>query len=492
MFSPSNFRDLFQPHYCERRVWLAANRPDLALEDVEFNKLVQGKGLAVEDAHVKTVGPVEMPVYPAGDMPTGFEETQQLIKSKTPIIYQGVLISKDDRFTVIPDLIIYDEATGRYKIRDVKLARNFDNHPEIVIGLGLCKLVAQEIFGYEPMIEVLTGDGQLISPFDVPDKDVVLGCIKRIVDLESLAEEPSEPSGWSKCNPCPYFKYCWSLVWESRDVCTISGIEQGMSKALWANGVRTWGNILNLGVDGLAEISFQRGSQIQRIGMTRAAKIIEQSKCLDENTHEVKRDVTLPHGYAIGQRPIVIFDIENNIFEELGLQVDVYLWGLMVVVSDEVQKQELIISPPSEKGDHEGWRQFLSTMSQIFKEYGDIPIVHFSSHEKTWVNNYISRYGDIAEVGKRVVNNLWDLYRTLTSCVILPVPSYGLKQLESFIGFKRTQEEYGGPWSIVRYNQYLQAPTSEEAERILDEIRLYNREDLLATYSVYKWLEDNC
>ena len=174
----------------------------------------------------------------------------------------------------------------------------------------------------------------------------------------------------------------------------------------------------------------------------------------------------------------------------MSFQVDFYLWGFIVVASDEVQKQELIISPPDEKGDYEGWQQFLSTMSQIFNEYGDIPIIHFSSHEKTWVNNYIKRYGDTDKVGQSVLKNLWDLYRTLTSCVILPVPSYGLKQLESFVGFKRTQEEYGGSWSIVRYNQYLQAPTSEEAERILDEIRLYNREDLLATYSVYKWLEE--
>ena len=106
MFSPSDFRDLFQPNYCERRVWLAANRPELALEDVEFNELIQGKGLAVEDAHVTTVGPVEIPAYPVGDMPSGFEETRRLIELKTPIIYQGVLMSKDGEFTVVPDLML--------------------------------------------------------------------------------------------------------------------------------------------------------------------------------------------------------------------------------------------------------------------------------------------------------------------------------------------------------------------------------------------------
>lgn len=492
MFSPSDFRDLFQPNYCERRVWLDANRPDLAFEDIEFNELVRDKGLAVENAHVETVGPVEIPVYPIGDIPSGFAETCRLIESKTAIIYQGVLMSKDGMFTVIPDLLILDKKTGRYKIRDVKLARNLDNHPEIEFGLGLCKIVAEEVLGYAPIIEVVNGDGQLVSPFDVPDKDIILGCIKRIMDLKTLTQEPLEPSGWSKCSPCPYFEYCWGSARESHDVCTISGIEQGMSKALWGNGTKSWADVLKLGIDKLADISFQRGTQIQRIGLTRAEKIMRQAKCLEENTYEMKGTFDLPHGYDKGDRPVGIFDIENNIFEELGLQVNVYLWGLMVIVSDEVHDQKLFISQPGDTGDFDGWRRFLSTMSEIFKKYGDIPIIHFSPHEKTWVNNYIIRYGDIRKIGRRVLDNLWDLYRALISCVILPVPSYGLKQLEVFVGFQRTQEKYGGSWSIVRYNQYLQATTKADAERILDEIRLYNREDLLATYSVYKWLEGHC
>lgn len=492
MFSPSDFRELFQPNYCERRVWLTANRPDLASEDVEFIELVQEKGLAVEDAHVKTVGPVETPEYEIGDFPTGFEETRRLIESKTPIIYQGVLMSKDGQFTVIPDLLILDRRTGHYKIRDVKLARNLDNHPEIELGLGLCQLVAEEILGYAPIVEVAIGDGQLISPFQVPDKKVILGCIRRIEELESLDDEPLEPSGWSKCNPCPFFDHCWGLAWESCDVCTISGIEQGMSRALWVNGIRTWEDALRIGINGLANITFQRGSQIQQIGPTRADKIIRQARCLAKSTYERKSTLVLPHSYSKGDRPIVIFDIENNIFGELGLQVDVYLWGLMVVTSDDTQVQELVLSPPDDEGDAEGWRRFLSAISKIFKEHGDIPIVHFSSHERTWMINYINRYGDTKGIGQRVLNNMWDLYRALVDCVILPVPSYSLKQIENFVGFKRTQEEYGGSWSIVRYNKYLQAATEQEKEAVLNEIRIYNREDLLSTYSVYKWLEAHC
>jgi len=472
-------------------VWLAANRPDLAFEDIEFNELVKGKGLAVEDAHVQTVGPVESPTYPEGDISSGFEETLKLIKSKIPIIYQGVLMSHDGQFTAIPDLLILDRKTGGYKVRDVKLATNLDNHPEIVLELGLSKMVAEEVLGYSTTIEVVTGDGQIISPFNVPDKKIVIACIKRIFELENLSDEPSEPTGWSKCEPCPFFEYCWDSAWERHDVSTISSVEQGMARALWANGVQTWEDVLNLGIGNLTDISFQRGSQVQRIGPTRTEKIMRQARCLTKGIYDVKSAIVLPRSYSKGNRPIMIFDIENNIFEEIGLGINVYLWGLMVVLPNDIQEQELILAPPGEEGDAEGWHQFLSVISRIFEKNGDMPVIHYGSHEKTWVSKYINRYGDDREVGQRLLTNLWNLYSAISSSVILPVPSYSLKQLEGFVGFMRTQEEYGGSWSIVRYNQYLQA-SNQEAERIIEEIRTYNREDLLATYAVYKWLEENC
>jgi len=492
MFSPTDFRNLFQPCYCERRVWLAANRSDLAIPDIDFIQLLQEKGIAAEEAHVQTVGPIETPEYPEYAFPVGFEETRKMIESKVPIIYQGILIGKNNQWMAIPDLLIFNKKTKRYAVRDVKLAKNLDAHPEIELGMGLCRLLAEEILGYEPVLEVVTGGGELLSPYIAPDAKVVKQGIELITKLENLSEEPFEISGWSKCNQCPFSNHCWGEAWEDHHVCTIPGIEQGMSLALWEDNIRTWEALLEKS-DDIAEITFQRGSQTQRIGLTRAGKILRQARCLSNNMHEQITSLVLPNGYSPGARPIVIFDVENNmpIFEELGLQVDVYLWGLLVATTKGLE-QELIVSPPGTKGDQKGWQLFLSTMSKIFNRYGDIPIVHFSPHEKTKVSNYINRFGDINSTGQRVLDNLWDLYRAILNSVTLPVPSYGLKQIESFVGFKRTQEEYGGSWSIVRYNNYLEAPTKEEADKILNEIKVYNGEDLMATYEVYKWAEKHC
>jgi len=492
MFSPSHFRDLFQPNYCERRVWLSTNKPDLAIPDTDFIQMIQEKGVVAEEAHVKTIGPVETPEYPQFEFPIGFEETCKMIKSKVLVIYQGVLISNNKQWMAVPDLLIFDKKTKKYILRDVKLARNLAAHPEIDLGMGLCRIIAEDVLGYQPVIEVAKGDGEVLSPYLVPERDEVLGCIELIEKLRTLPKEPMEMAGWSKCNSCEFFDHCWNEAWEGRYICTISGIEQGMSKALWSKKIKTW-EILVKKANDIADVTFQRGSQTQRIGDTRADKIIRQARCLSKNKHEKIATIMLPNGYTPGDRPIVIFDVENNMpaFEELDLPVDVYLWGLMVVTSKKMN-QQLVIAPKGKNGDRKGWQLFLGAMTEIFNKYGDIPIIHFSAHEKTKVSNYIANYGDTKSVGQRVLNNLWDLYRATLTSVVLPVPSYGLKQVEAFVGFKRSQEEYGGSWSIVRYNQYLEASTLIEANAILKEIKTYNGEDLMATYEVFKWVEEHC
>jgi len=490
LLTPSDFRVLFQPSYCERRVWLEENKPELAIEDVEFKNLVVEKGQGLEKNHVDTLGPVEMPIYEPTDFPLGFEETLNLINHKTPIIYQGVLISKDNKLLAIPDLLIYDRSIDQYIVRDVKLAVNLDNHPEIQYGLGLTTLIAAEILGYIPIIEVASGDGNVISDLTIPDNTEVICCLTRIQEIQNMDREPYEPVGWSKCGECSFFNYCWNEAWNKQDISTIPAIEQGMAKVLISNGIKTWQDIIKIGIPKLAEIQFPRGKSNQKIGVIRSEKIVRQALCITCNRFEKMAELSLPQGYVKGQRPIVIFDIENNIFD-VGIQVNVYLWGLMIVNNQEQTTQILIVSDPGECGDREGWKKFLGQVSKIFKKYGDVPIIHYGSHEKTWVKNYISRYGDQDDIGDRIMNNMWDMYTNLTKCVTLPIPSYGLKQIEKFIGFKRTQEEYGGSWSIVKYNQYISSPSKEEAEEIIDQIRTYNGEDLLATYLIYKWLEDN-
>ena len=130
----------------------------------------------------------------------------------------------------------------------------------------------------------------------------------------------------------------------------------------------------------------------------------------------------------------------------------------------------------------------LDRRKKIFDDYGDIPFVHWHHYEKTHINQYIERYGDRDGIAARVLSNLLDLLPLTKSAIAIPRPSYSLKVVERYVGFERTQDEYGGSWAMAQF--ILATETEDEAERNerMGEILKYNEEDLAATWAVFEWL----
>jgi predicted RecB family nuclease len=73
---------------------------------------------------------------------------------------------------------------------------------------------------------------------------------------------------------------------------------------------------------------------------------------------------------------------------------------------------------------------------------------------------------------------------------MLPLPSYGLKVVEEYVGFKRTQDEYGGAWSMAQYIEATETEDEDARQKVMDTILKYNEEDLAATWAVLVWLRD--
>ncbi|MBI5199870.1 MAG: ribonuclease H-like domain-containing protein, partial [Nitrospirae bacterium] len=55
-------------------------------------------------------------------------------------------------------------------------------------------------------------------------------------------------------------------------------------------------------------------------------------------------------------------------------------------------------------------------------------------------------------------------------------------------GFKRSQKEYGGDWSIAKYIEAVETEDEEKRHSLINEIIKYNKEDLQATWAVFEWL----
>ena len=128
----------------------------------------------------------------------------------------------------------------------------------------------------------------------------------------------------------------------------------------------------------------------------------------------------------------------------------------------------------------------------IFRQHGDIPFVHWSPYERTQIGEYVKRFGDPNGIAARVLRNLLDLLPITRDSVVLPLYSYSLKEVEKYVGFKRTQDEYGGSWSMAKYIEATETQDEALRQRVMNEILTYNKEDLAATWVVFEWLRGKC
>ena len=141
-------------------------------------------------------------------------------------------------------------------------------------------------------------------------------------------------------------------------------------------------------------------------------------------------------------------------------------------------------------GDREGWEQFLRNAAQMIQKYGNVPFVHWSSYEKTKVKLYMDRHGDPDGIAAAVLENLFNLLPVVEDAVMLPLPSYSLKVVEEYVGFERTQEEYGGQWSMAQYIEATETKDEATRQKVMDQILKYNEEDLAATWAVLCWVQE--
>jgi predicted RecB family nuclease len=182
----------------------------------------------------------------------------------------------------------------------------------------------------------------------------------------------------------------------------------------------------------------------------------------------------------------VMFDLEG-----LPPQLDeldkVYLWGLQVFGRAPAPFQAATAGFGPD-GDRLGWQAFLDLARDVFTQHGDVPFVHWHHYERVRLEAYVARFGNRDGLAARVHQNLLDLLPIAQSSIALPLPSYSLKLVEKYIGFRRTQEEYGGEWAMAKYIEATETEDEKARNAVMHQILAYNREDLEATWAVLQWL----
>lgn len=477
--------NLFAPSYCEKRLYFAYNNVK-ALEPGPFEQLIYKLGLRHEENYLNSIG--EYINVSTGRIEERIATTKKYISDKMSVIYQGVLCedlivnNKPITLIGIPDFLIYDK--GEYKIRDCKLARHVDDkrHQEIIAQIKVYGLLLEKLTGQKVnKMEAVLGDNSLL---DVTKVEAIQSgeILTKIVNLVEEKKAPYSPVGWSKCMGCGYRNICWEIAVKNSDVALVYGVDQGLARFFWENGITKIRQLLdNYDEASLARVNRPWGEGVQKVGK-KATKILMQAQAMKEKRNILIKRINLP-----SYDNYVMFDLEGvpPYIDDLE---KIYLWGIQVF-GEKRTPYIPALAPIEEEGDYKGWENFLKNGQKIFKVYGDIPFIHWAPYEKTKIKLYLQRYGDSGGIAERVLKNLVDLCALVKKSLILAEPSYSLKVVEKVVGFKRTQEEYGGNWAIAKYIEAVETEDKGIRKSIIEKILKYNQEDLVATWEVFKWLK---
>jgi uncharacterized protein len=122
------------------------------------------------------------------------------------------------------------------------------------------------------------------------------------------------------------------------------------------------------------------------------------------------------------------------------------------------------------------------------KTYPEYHVYHYNHTERSSLNAMVADteasvlFAQLAATGLFV-----DLLTVVRNSYQMGIESYGLKDIEQVTGFDRTGEIHAGSGAVLLYEQYRE--TCDVA--LLDEIALYNQNDVRSTMALRDWLIAN-
>ena len=490
---------------CDYHLWLewfGDPGEKVSLNENEDTRLLMEYGNQHEDKIVEDVrkkAECIEPVYSEGNLDEGYQATRALMESGVPYIYQGVLCQgkeiskmveeKKNRFPGIqitpffrgiPDILEKKEGSSRlgnyhYIVGDVKSSRK--PKPYQKMQVAFYSWLLGDIQGETPetgYIIPITGEKEY---FEV---DLYRWILKDFLEEELFELAVSRNPFYhytGSCESCAWSEHCKKKAGESNDLSLLPGLAKRQKKLLARNGIYTIFDAANkmdvsrlskkwgLGKNGLERI------QLQAQSMLSGKKIVK-----DSPRNHLREGAVLE----------IYFDMESDPFSDTE-----YLYGIHLIDRKKGSKgstEHFLAKSKKEEGAT--FHRFLARMKQITdsvgKNGGDWVVYHYAHYESSHMRKLMETYDDPYRILENMLEEMVDLYRVIRETVVLPLPSYSIKDVARYreVGFDWRDEESSAAMSYVWYNNFLK----DGDEKWLHKIKVYNEDDLIATYKVKEWL----
>ena len=120
------------------------------------------------------------------------------------------------------------------------------------------------------------------------------------------------------------------------------------------------------------------------------------------------------------------------------------------------------------------------------KKYPEAHIYHFNHYEKTVLIKLMTKHDTNIEQVNNLLREgkLVDLHKVVIQGMQVSEREYSLKNLEKFYEFQRKGEIQKANESTDKYIDWIETKN----DKLLEEIKVYNREDCESTYALKEWL----
>ncbi len=286
-----------------------------------------------------------------------------------------------------------------------------------------------------------------------------------------------------KCSLCSWRGLCNAEAAEKGYLSEVSGIGQRRSEILKELGIKDLEELAKSNPQDLRRKLISFGEQHCEL----AEKFIFQAKvqCAN-NPQRLKFSKVIPE---ISTAPgVLLYDIESDPDEK-----DDFLHGFLKLSKNDegdfnIEKSRyhplLLIQEPG-KSNIYAWKRIKNL---IFK-YPNWPILHYGETEAISLLRTANTHGASQYEINQIRERLVDVHLRIKENWCLPISSYSLKSVATWIGFRWSKERVNGARALLWWRNWRGGgPKCRGNINSLKWIFQYNYEDTLATWAVALWL----